>query len=214
MALTEDLVSTVAQDICGSTTVSFNGHEIDLAPQWQKLTIRDAVQQYAGIDLAVCRTVEVLTAAALERGLELAPGAPRGEVIEEIVSELVEPNLIQPTFLIDYPIDFPGSLLAKRKAGQPDVAERFEVYMGGFELGNAFTELNEPADQLERMEALARESGAEVDLEFVRALEQGMPPTGGIGIGIDRLVMVLAGVHSIRETILFPLLRRREEANA
>lgn len=214
MALTEDLVSTVAQDICGSTTISFNGHEIKLSPPWQKVTVRDAVRQYAGIDLAVCRTVEELTAAALERGLELAPGAPRGEVIEEIVSEMVEPNLIQPTFLIDYPIDFPGSLLAKRKAGQPDIAERFEIYMGGFELGNAFTELNEPADQLERMEALASESGAEVDFEFVRALEQGMPPTGGIGIGIDRLVMVLAGVHSIRETILFPLLRRREDANA
>jgi lysyl-tRNA synthetase class 2 len=214
MALTEDLVSTVAQDICGTTRVSFNDHEVNLSPPWQKVTIRDAVRQYAGIDLDTCRTVEDLTAVALERGLELAPGAPRGEVIEEIVSELVEPNLIQPTFLIDYPIDFPGSLLAKRKVGEPDIAERFEIYMGGFELGNAFTELNEPADQLERMEALARESGAEVDLEYVRALEQGMPPTGGIGIGIDRLVMVLAGVHSIRETILFPLLRRREEANA
>jgi lysyl-tRNA synthetase class 2 len=135
-------------------------------------------------------------------------------VIEEIVTEMVEPKLVAPTFLIDYPVDFPGSLLAKRKAGQPDIAERFEIFMGGFELGNAFTELNEPADQLARMEELAGESGAAVDLDYIRALEQGMPPAGGVGIGIDRLVMVLAGVHSIRETILFPLLRQREESHA
>jgi lysyl-tRNA synthetase class 2 len=176
--------------------------------------MRDAVLQHSGIDLDTCRTVEDLTAAALERGLELAPGAPRGQVIEEIVTEMVEPKLVAPTFLIDYPVDFPGSLLAKRKAGQPDIAERFEIFMGGFELGNAFTELNEPADQLARMEELAGESGAAVDLDYIRALEQGMPPAGGVGIGIDRLVMVLAGVHSIRETILFPLLRQREESHA
>jgi lysyl-tRNA synthetase class 2 len=181
------------------------------------VTIREAVRDHAGIDLTTCRTVEDLTAAALERGLELQPNAPRGEVIEEIVSELVEPNLIQPTFLMDYPIDFPGSLLAKRKAGEPDIAERFEIYAGGFELGNAFTELNEPGDQLVRMQELARESGGEssvVDWDFVRALEHGMPPTGGVGIGLDRLVMLLAGIHGIRETILFPLLRQREESNA
>jgi lysyl-tRNA synthetase class 2 len=217
MALTEDMVSEVAQKVLRTATVTFNGHEIDLTPPWTRVTIREAVRDHAGIDLTTCRTVEDLTAAALERGLELQPNAPRGEVIEEIVSELVEPNLIQPTFLMDYPIDFPGSLLAKRKAGEPDIAERFEIYAGGFELGNAFTELNEPGDQLVRMQELARESGGEssvVDWDFVRALEHGMPPTGGVGIGLDRLVMLLAGIHGIRETILFPLLRQREESNA
>lgn len=217
MALTEDMVSAVAQKVLRTAAVSFNGHEIDLTPPWTRVTIREAVRDYAGIDLATCRTVEALTAAALERGLELQPNAPRGEVIEEIVSELVEPNLIQPTFLMDYPIDFPGSLLAKRKAGEPDIAERFEIYAGGFELGNAFTELNEPGDQLVRMRELARESGGEssvVDWDFIRALEHGMPPTGGVGIGLDRLVMLLTGIHGIRETILFPLLRQREESNA
>jgi lysyl-tRNA synthetase class 2 len=214
MELTENMTADVAQRVVGTTKVTFNDHEIDLAPPWTRMTIRNAVLQYSGIDLEICSTVEELTAAALDRGLELAPGAPRGQVIEEIVSELVEPKLIQPTFLVDFPIDFPGSLLAKRKEGSPDIAERFEIYLGGFELGNAFTELNEPADQLARMESLAAETGAAVDLDYVRALEQGMPPTGGIGIGIDRLVMVLAGVHNVRETILFPLLRQREEVHA
>ena len=153
---------------------------------------------------------------ASEKGVHVDEGATRGKVIEELVSQLVEPHLIQPTILYDFPVDFPGSLLAKRKAGQPGIAERFEVYIGGMEIANAFTELNEPQDQLARMREsthLRGDEHAEVDWDFIRALEHGMPPTGGLGFGVDRLVMLLTGANHIRETILFPLLRR-EDAHA
>lgn len=205
MALLEDLVSTVAEHVIGCHTVSFNGHDIDLTPPWRRISIQDALLEYGGIDLQAMAAIEDLTPAAKERGVDVQPGMPRGEVVEELVSTLIEPHLIQPTFLYDYPVDFPGSLLAKRTPESPDIAERFEAYIGGVELANAFTELNEPADQLARMQQLGH-----VDWEYIRALEHGMPPTGGIGFGIDRLVMMLMGVHNLRETILFPLMRPRE----
>lgn len=214
MSLTEDMVATVAHATLGTHLITFNDQEIDVSPPWERISIRDAILRFSGIDLDLCSEVEDLRATAAERGVEVAPGAPRGEVIEELVTTLVEPNLVQPTFLYDYPIDFPGSLLAKRKAGRPEITERFEIFAGRMELGNAFTELNDPQDQLARMQALAASSDSDhqdVDWDYIRALEHGMPPTGGLGIGLDRLVMLLADARNIRETILFPLLRPRED---
>ncbi len=216
MALTEDMLSSVAAQILGSMTVEYGDQEINLTPPWRRLTIADALREYAGIDIEV-RSREDLLVVARERDVPVTPESLRGKVIEELVSTLVEPNLIQPTFLYDFPVDFPGSLLAKRKPAQPDVVERFELYAGAMELANAFTELNDPRDQQERMEEATRLTGdeyAQMDRDYILALEHGMPPTGGIGFGIDRLMLLLAGVHHIRETILFPLLRPREETDA
>lgn len=216
MALTEDMFSSVAARILGSTKVVYGEQEIDLMPPWRRLTIKEALQEYGGVDIDGTSRDDLL-AKAQERDIPVGPDASRGKVIEELVSALVEPNLIQPTFLYDFPVDFPGSLLAKRKPGEPDVVERFEAYAGAMELANAFTELNDPRDQEARMEDAARLTGeehAQVDRDYILALEHGMPPTGGIGFGIDRLMLLLAGVHHIRETILFPLLRPREESDA
>jgi lysyl-tRNA synthetase class 2 len=162
-------------------------------------------------------TRESLLSAARERHVSVDPGATRGKLAEDVFSALVEPKLIQPTFIYDFPVDFPGSLLARRKPESPEFVERFELYMGGMELENAFTELNDPRDQLARMEEASRLAGEEhaaVDWDYILALEHGMPPTGGLGLGLDRLVMILTGAHHIRETILFPLLRQREGPDA
>jgi lysyl-tRNA synthetase class 2 len=213
----ENMVSCIAQDVLGTQVIRYGEDDVDLTPLWRRLTIRDALLEYAGLDIDQAESAEALREEARSRGIEVDPEATRGEIVEELVSELVEPKLIQPTFLIDYPIDFPGSLLAKRKRDNPDLAERFEAYAGGMELGNAFTELNDPDDQRRRMEeAAAGGDGThqEVDHDFLLALEHGMPPTGGLGFGIDRLVMLLTNAHQVRETILFPLLRRREANDA
>ncbi|HEX6510432.1 MAG TPA: lysine--tRNA ligase [Chloroflexota bacterium] len=217
MELTENMISSVAQTVLGKAVVPYGEHEVDLTPPWRRLTIRDALVEYAGIDIEQHLTASSLLDEARSRGIDVATGASRGEIVEELVSELVEPNLIQPTFLVDFPLDFPGSLLAKRKESDPNLAERFEAYAAGMELANAFTELNDPTDQRRRMEeaaAAAGESHHEVDRDFLQALEHGMPPTGGLGFGIDRTVMLLANAHHIRETILFPLLRPRDPADA
>ncbi|HZU14648.1 MAG TPA: lysine--tRNA ligase [Chloroflexota bacterium] len=217
MAEVEDMLSTVAQSVLGTTRVSFRGHEVDLSPPWQRVSIADALRRWADLDIESIEDLGALQEEAARRGVQVAPDTKRGVVIEELVGALVEPHLIEPTFLIDFPVDFPGSLLAKRKAGRPDIAERFEPYIAGMELGNGFTELNEPKDQLRRMQELNHEAGenhAEVDWDYIRALEHGMPPTGGVGIGIDRFAMVLAGVDSIRETVLFPPMRPRETPRA
>ena len=214
MALVEDMFSTVAQCVFGTCRVTYQDHEVDLGPPWRRITINEALREYAGIDLDEHPDRDTLLAVARERSVSVDGSAIRGKIVEELVSGLVEPKLIQPTFLYDFPIDFPGGLLTKRKKGDPDIVERFELYMGGMEVANAFTELNDPADQRARMEEATRLGGEEhqeVDRDFLRALEHGMPPTGGLGFGIDRLVMVLANAHHIRETILFPLLRPRED---
>lgn len=210
MTLTESMFSTVAHDVLGGQHVQFDGHAIDFTPPWQRLTVRDAVLQHAGIDIDESQDREDLRTHVAGLGIATDPGAGRGKLVEELVAARVEPALIQPTFLCDFPVDFPGSLLAKRRTDRPDLTERFELYIGGMEIANAFTELNDPDDQRARMEDAARLAGeehAEVDADFLLALEHGMPPTGGIGFGIDRLVMVLTGAQHIRETILFPLLR-------
>jgi lysyl-tRNA synthetase, class II len=211
MALLEEMISSVTMTTLGTNEIVFDSKTINLAPPWRRLTIRDALLEIAELDIQGKDRVCLLREARA-RDVDVADDALRGKIVEELVSTLVEPRLIQPTFLCDFPIDFPGSLLAKRRTDDPEVTERFELYMGGMEIGNAFTELNDPFDQRRRMEEATLLSGdehAEVDEDYILALEHGMPPTGGLGFGIDRLMQLLADTHHIRETILFPLLRQR-----
>ena len=215
MALAEELIFYVAREALGRTEITYRGHRIDLTPPWKRITLREAILEQTGIDIEEHRTLEALQAAARERGLRLeVEGQPTwGKLVDELLSEFVEPKLIQPTFVMDYPVEI--SPLAKRIPGRPELVERFELFIGGLELGNAFTELNDPQDQLERFlkqEELRRRGDEEshaLDEDFIIALEHGMPPCGGLGIGVDRLVMLLTGAASIREVILFPTLRPR-----
>jgi lysyl-tRNA synthetase class 2 len=217
MALVESMLCEVTEAVLATREVTYEEQVIDFSPPWRRLTIRDAVLEFAGIDIDELRDRDALFQAVQRLGIQAHPDSSYGKLVEELVSSVVEDKLIQPTFLCDFPVDFPGSLLAKRRADRPDLTERFEIYIGGIELGNAFTELNEPEDQRLRMEEaskLAGEAHAEVDRDYLLALEHGMPPTGGCGIGLDRLVMILTDSHHIRETILFPLLRQREDFDA
>ena len=210
-AMVENMVSSVASEVLGRTTVTWRDHEIDLGPPWRRITFRDALLQYGGLDLQAFSDAPALAAELERRGLSLPPAAGYGKLVDEAMSHYVEPNLIQPTFLLDYPVEL--SPLAKRSQTDPRLVERFEVFVGGFEFGNAYTELNDPIDQRARFEEQLRLQAAgddEVELmdeDFLFALEHGMPPTGGFGMGIDRLMMILTGQASIREVILFPQLR-------
>ncbi len=213
--MVEDMVSGVARDVFGATTVQFGEHTLDLAPPWARITMRDALIEHAGIDFEELRTRDKLLEELRRRKLsDIDPGWSWSKLLDEAVSHYVEPKLIQPTFLLDYPREI--SPLAKDKPGAPGIVERFEVFCAGFELGNAYSELNDPIDQRERFETQARLAAAgleeveTLDEDFLVALEYGMPPTGGFGMGIDRLVMILTGQTSIREVILFPQLRKKE----
>jgi lysyl-tRNA synthetase class 2 len=214
--MVEDMVSSIAQRVLGSTTARFEEHTIDLAPPWRRITMRDALIEHSGIDFLEFNTRETLYEELKRRGYaeELDPGWSWGKLIDEAVSHYVEPKLIQPTFLLDYPKAL--SPLAKSKPGEDGLVERFEVFIAGFEIGNAYSELNDPVDQRQRFETQRRLAAAGIeevetlDEDFLTALEHGMPPTGGLGIGIDRLTMILTGQRSIREVILFPALRRKE----
>ncbi|MEX2246299.1 MAG: lysine--tRNA ligase [Dehalococcoidia bacterium] len=211
--LTEDLVSSVATQVLGATSVTFGDHAIDLTPPWRRVTMRDALIEHAGIDFEEFRTRDTLAEELRRRGIEVEAAWSWAKLLDEALSVYVEPKLVQPAFLLDYPIEL--SPLAKRKAGAPGLVERFEAYIAGFEVANAYSELNDPVDQRERFEEQARlraagdEETQVIDEDFLVMLEHGMPPAGGLGIGIDRLVMVLTGQTSIREVILFPQLRRR-----
>lgn len=213
MELAEGMISYVAQEALSRTEITYQGHRIDLTPPWKRITLRDAIFEQTGIDIAANNTLKRLREATAERGLRLDPQPSWGKTVDELFSEYVEPELIQPAFIIDWPVEL--SPLAKRKADDPDLVERFEPFIGGIELGNAFTELNDPLDQRARFEQQEklRLSGDEeaqlLDEDFLIALEHGMPPTGGLGIGVDRLVMLLTDRPSIREVILFPILRPR-----
>ncbi len=212
--MVETMVSSVAQEVLGRTTVTWRDHQIDLAPPWRRLTMRDALLAHSGIDLFEVRTEAAMRTELVSRGVTAAPTAGYGKLVDEAVSHFVEPHLIQPTFLLDYPVEL--SPLAKRKLEDPRFVERFEVFIGGFELGNAYTELNDPIEQRARFEEQVRLKAAGddeaelMDEDFLFALEHGMPPCGGFGMGIDRLVMVLTGQASIREVILFPQLRSQK----
>lgn len=209
MELTESLVAGAAQEVLGTTKIEYQGREIDLSPPWERLSMLEAIRRYAGIDFeaATGREVEV----AKEAGVRLKPTANAGEAILETFEQKVEHHLIQPVFVTDHPVEV--SPLAKRRRDNPRLTERFEPYINGWEIANGFSELNDPIDQRMRFEeqARAREAGDDeahfMDEDFIEALEYGMPPAGGLGIGIDRLVMLLTNSPSIRDVILFPHMR-------
>ena len=212
MTLAEELITTGVLAATGSLTLSYQGNGIDLTPPWARISLVDATAEATGLDLE-SRDAARIRAQAAGRGTDLPP-LPYGKLVEHLFERFVQPTLIAPTIVKDFPIEI--SPLAKRKPGADGLVERFELYIGGLEVGNAFTELNDPLDQRERFEAQEklRGSGDEEaqrrDEDFLFALEHGMPPTGGIGFGIDRLVMLVTDSASIRDVILFPALRRRE----
>ncbi len=214
MALTEEMVAFAAQEALGTTKIIRDGHEIELRPPWRRWRLRDAIRDITGIDYEDHPDAESLYQAIVEMGGKPERKASWGKLIDPTLINYAEPHLIQPTFLYDYPLEV--SPLAKRKPGEPGTVERFEFFIGGFELGNAFTEINDPLDQRERFletsKALAEgdEEAHPLDEDYVAALSYGMPPTGGFGMGIDRLTMLLTGKESLREVILFPHLRARE----
>nr|WP_322796131.1 lysine--tRNA ligase [Tepidiforma sp.] len=213
--MAEEMVSTVAGRVLGTTVIEFRGHRINLDPPWQRITFTEALKEFGGPDLEQFPNADSLRAELRRRGLPVADTMGYGKLADEAMSHYVEPNLIRPTFLLDYPVEL--SPLAKRKPDNPRLVERFECFIAGFECGNAYTELNDPIDQRQRFEqqlALKAAGDDEVELvdeDFLFALEHGMPPTGGFGMGIDRLVMLLTGQSSIREVILFPPVRSLED---
>lgn len=209
--MTEQMISSVAQEVLGTTKVEYGGHTIELAPPWKRLTYLDSLRE-AGVPDDVLTSNDKAKAYALKLGAKLKGGEPLGKLLNEIFEALVEPNLIQPTFITDYPTDI--SPLSKKTENDPNFVERFELFVVGREMANAFSELNDPVDQKERFlkQVTEREAGDEeahqMDDDFIRALEYGMPPAAGEGIGIDRLVMLLTGSASIRDVILFPQMKK------
>ena len=232
MRMVEEMVSTLASEALGSQTVEFEGHTIDFTPPWPRVDLREEIIRRSGIDFMECPDIESLRYAMQAAGLDAGRQMSWGGLLDKLLSDTVEPNLVQPTFLVDYPVEM--SPLAKKKRGAPDgssapvipaktgiqdppgLVERFEGFIGGMEICNSFTELNDPVDQrsrLEHQEALHAKFEDEdmdrLDEDFIHAIEYGMPPTGGLGIGIDRLVMLFSGHRSIREVVLFPHMRSR-----
>jgi lysyl-tRNA synthetase class 2 len=213
MAMLEEMVAFIAVETTGATRLRFGDEDIDYAPPWRRLTLRQSLIDCAGLDPEECSDIESLQIRMKELGLDPEKGAGWGKLIDQTLKAFVEPKLVQPTFIIDYPVEH--SPLAKRKPEDPRYVERFEPSAGGLKFGNAYTELNDPLEQRQRFELQARlraagdEEAELIDEDFLNALEHGMPPTGGLGVGIDRLVMLLTGRRSIREVILFPTLRER-----
>jgi lysyl-tRNA synthetase class 2 len=214
MDLTEEMVVLVADKVVGKRTINYNGQEINLERPWPRIEMRQGLIDTAGIDIDAFPTMETLGAEMKRRGMPVAPGAPRGKLVDSLVGGYLEPSLIQPSFIYRYPRDI--SPLAKSISGSPHLVERFEGFVAGFELCNAFTELNDPLDQEARFIEMSRdyqkddEERHPMDEDYLRAMRYGMPPNGGFGMGIDRLVMLFTGSPNIREVILFPHLRERE----
>ena len=211
MDLVEDMMKQVAQNVCGSLVVPYQGHEIDLG-HWERLTMIDAVKKYSGVDFRDWKTDADAIACAKEHDVALPEVPTKGAILAEFFDAFVEEKLIQPTFIYDYPVEI--SPLAKRKPDDPAFTERFEYFINATEFGNAFSELNDPIDQRARFEhqvaerkAIDPNCRAKVDYDFINALEYGMPPTGGLGFGIDRLVMLLTDSASIRDVLLFPTMK-------
>jgi lysyl-tRNA synthetase class 2 len=208
------MIVSIANEVLGTTRIMYQGTEIDLTPPWRRLTMTDAVKEYTGLDFSGISTDEEARKAAREAGVNVDKDATWGKVLNEVFEEKVEEHLVQPTFILDYPIEV--SPLAKRIKDDPRLTYRFELFITGREMANAFSELNDPMDQRERFmeQARLRAAGDDeahmMDEDFVHALEIGMPPTGGLGIGIDRLVMLLTDSYSIRDVILFPTMKPRE----
>lgn len=214
MELTEQLFAYVAEQVTGGTRIVFQGHEIDLTPPWERLPMHEAVRRYTGLDFDRIETDEEARAAAAARGVQVEAGKSKWAVMAEVFEELVEPHLIQPVFITDHPVDI--SPLAKRKVDAPHLTDRFEPYIMGWEMANGFSELNDPVDQRQRFErqmaqrAAGDDEAHMMDEDFLRALEHGMPPAGGLGVGVDRLVMLLTDSPSIRDVLLFPHMRARD----
>jgi lysyl-tRNA synthetase class 2 len=212
-SMVEEMVSEVSRQVLGSDKVEFGGNTLNLKPPWQRLELRQAIIQYSGIDFEEYPDVDSLRAAMLALKMEVDPQKDRGRLIDELISSFVEPNIIQPAFLLDYPVEM--SPLAKTKPDNNRLVERFEAFAGGMEIANAFTELNDPIEQRERFLRQQKQRQPEgeeietIDEDFLLALEYGMPPAGGLGVGIDRLTMLLTGQQSIREVILFPQLKEK-----
>lgn len=212
MDITEEIISTVAKKVLGTTKINYQGTEIDLTPSWKRISMIDSIKEVTGVDFNKIETDEEALKAAEELHVELDElKLTRGEIINQVFEAKVEDTLIQPTFIYDYPVEV--SPLTKRKPSDPRLTERFEVFIGAREYGNAYSELNDPIDQYERFkkQAEARDAGDEeanmMDEDFINALEYGMPPTGGLGIGVDRLVMLLTDSASIRDVLLFPTMK-------
>ncbi len=211
MKLVEELYCACAQAALGTLKFTYGDQEVDLTPPWRRLTIRDAILEATGIDIYADDTRDALLAHIKEKNLHVDVHPTWGKLVDELLSEFVEPRLIQPTFIMDYPAEI--SPLAKKKPENPRVTERFEAFVGGLECGNAFTELNEPEEQFNRFLDQGRQRAAgdveaqQMDEDYVRALMHGMPPTGGLGLGVDRIVMLFTDQHTIRDVILFPQLR-------
>jgi lysyl-tRNA synthetase class 2 len=214
MAMTEELFTFVAGNLFGLLRFTYQGNEIDLTPPWPRVTVREAVITIGGVEAAVLDDPGRMAAHARKLGIEVKPSDPPGKVMMAIFDETVEKKLIQPTFVTHYPVDV--SPLSRRNAEDPSLVDRFELYICGREIANAFSELNDPVDQRQRFEMQLEEREAgdleahEMDEDYIGALECGMPPTAGEGIGIDRLVMLFTDSASIRDVILFPLLRTRD----
>ena len=215
MEVTELMIAFVCDKVLGKRQVMFNGKAISFDIPWKRLELRQAILDKTGIDITQHMDEKSLAAAMQAAGLHPKEGAPRGKLIDGMIGDLVEPNLIEPTFLYNYPRDI--SPLAKNIPGDPAIVERFEGFAGGMELCNAFTELNDPFEQEKRFLEMGRDYDSEdeerhpMDEDYLKAMSYGMPPTGGFGMGVDRLTMLLTGNHSIREVLLFPHLRREEE---
>ena len=212
MGMLEEMVSSTALEVFGSTQVQYGEHAIDFAPPWARVSLIDELRHRAGIDVREYATASALVDRVRDLGIETRAEESRGRLIDKLLSLFVEPHLIQPTFVIDYPVDM--SPLAKQKPEDNQVVERFEAYVGGMEIANAYTELNDPDIQRERLQAQEElrllykdEDVDRLDEDFLLSLEYGMPPTGGLGVGIDRLVMLLTGQPSIRDAVLFPQMR-------
>jgi lysyl-tRNA synthetase class 2 len=204
----EGLVAHVAEATLGTTTVERDGAHIELAPPWKRITLRDAIRDETGIDV-----MENHDRDSLAKAMNVEPKAEQGwgKLVDDLLSKAVEPKLIQPTFITDYPVEM--SPFAKAHRTEEGLVERWEAYVGGFEIANAFTELNDPDEQRRRFESQAEElkrgdvEAQPMDENYIQALESGMPPTGGVGLGIDRLVMLLTGAKNLREVVLFPAMR-------
>lgn len=215
MDLSQQLVAFTAEQVTGSTEIVYQGHSIDLAPPWDRIELAEAIHELAGIDLAQHPQAESLRMLLTEREIETDPAASRGKLIDQVIGRFVEPELIQPTILYKYPRDI--SPLARKLPDDPGTVERFEGFVAGMELFNAFTELNDPLDQRARFEEMGRTHAAgdqerhPLDEDYLRAMRYGMPPNGGFGMGVDRLTMLLTDKPNIREVILFPHLRQRQD---
>ncbi len=214
MELTESLFSTVALETLGTTKIVYQGQEVDLTPPWNRLSMIEAVKKYAGVDFDGIKTDQEAKAAAEEKKVHVKEGMTRGDILNLMFEEFAEGNLIQPTFIYDYPVEV--SPLTKRKPDCPELTERFELFITGREMANAYSELNDPVDQKERFinQVKKRDSGDEeanmMDEDYVTALEYGMPPTGGLGVGVDRLIILLTDSVSIRDILLFPTMKPRD----